>query len=197
LWTEFGKLASVQADFEAWESATRPIAVRLSEPDRNSMAIDMDRILAAFHASASRVDLLRFWTALLERLLPNEQPEWQGAASHLPTPAWLRSACRAMYEPDNLRAGLARFVELSGVSHGHLARALRRHQGQTPTGFINDLRLQRASLLLASTMTPVGEIAYVCGFDSVSYFHRRFRQSFGRTPRAFRLLPRRLIAPLN
>ncbi len=197
LWAQFGELAGAQADFVAWDSAPGPTAVRLSEPERGALAVEMDRILAVFHASASRVDLLRLWTAVLERLLPQKRPAWPSAASGEPSPDWLREACRAMYEPDNLRAGLARFVELSGVSHGHLGRALRRQLGQSPSGFVNDLRLQRASVLLTSTTAPVSEIAHLCGFENVSYFHRQFHELFGRTPRAYRLLPSRLIAPLD
>jgi AraC-like DNA-binding protein len=34
--------------------------------------------------------------------------------------------------------------------------------------------------------SAVGEIAYACGFNEVSYFNRRFRRRFGVSPTQYR-----------
>ncbi|MGH2559654.1 MAG: helix-turn-helix domain-containing protein, partial [Thermomicrobiales bacterium] len=61
--------------------------------------------------------------------------------------------------------------------------------------FVNDLRLERAALLLRTTTQEITEIAAECGFDSLSYFYRLFGRRFGASPRAFRVHARRAVVP--
>jgi hypothetical protein len=44
------------------------------------------------------------------------------------------------------------------------------------------LRAERARTLLESTDLRVSEIAYPCGFRSISQFNRRFKEITGKTP---------------
>ncbi len=101
-------------------------------------------------------------------------------------PPWLRSACWAMREERNLRGGLSRCVELSGVSSAQLLRTLKAYRRQTPTTFINRPRLERAALLLATTTVEIGEIAADCGFRALSHFYRLCSERYGQTPRVYR-----------
>lgn len=48
--------------------------------------------------------------------------------------------------------------------------------------FIRSIKLQVARDKLMSTDLNVSEIAYLCGFDDVSYFNRVFKKEFGTTP---------------
>ena len=55
--------------------------------------------------------------------------------------------------------------------------------GQTPNDFILNIRLKKAQMLLKQMDTKtVSEIAYEVGFNSPSYFIKRFRELFGVTP---------------
>lgn len=58
----------------------------------------------------------------------------------------------------------------------------------TPTAYILERRLERASELLAAPgrMRSITEIAFECGFNDSAYFARCFRQRFGVTPSEFR-----------
>ncbi len=52
-----------------------------------------------------------------------------------------------------------------------------------------DLRLQKARALLLGdrhSALKISDVALSCGFNEVSYFHRRFRQRFGVSPAQFR-----------
>jgi AraC-like DNA-binding protein len=59
---------------------------------------------------------------------------------------------------------------------------------ETGTGFaerVLELRLQEACELLSrarTTKRKVSDIAFSCGFNNLSYFHRAFRRRFGMTP---------------
>jgi AraC family transcriptional regulator, dual regulator of chb operon len=104
-------------------------------------------------------------------------------------------ACAAMYDEENLRAGLPRLLELASVSHGHLARSMSAHYGCRPVEFVNNARLSHAAVLLATTADSVGRIAERCGFSSQSYFDRLFHARYGRAPRAYRERARHAVAP--
>ena len=69
-----------------------------------------------------------------------------------------------------------RAFEREFLSHFHL----------TPQRYLRKLRLRVAARALVYTETPLVELALQCGFGDQSHFTRLFRQSFGRTPRAYR-----------
>ena len=66
---------------------------------------------------------------------------------------------------------------------------LRRQLQRENTGFrelLYDLRLGSALLQLLQTTVPVYQVAYGCGYQSVSRFTNNFRKRFGLTPTALR-----------
>ena len=66
---------------------------------------------------------------------------------------------------------------------------LRRHLKQEKTGFrelIFEMRLTTALMQLLQTSLPIYQIAYNCGYQSVSRFSSNFHKRFGLAPRAFR-----------
>lgn len=58
--------------------------------------------------------------------------------------------------------------------------------GETPSSYIQHLRLNKACALLSTTDSQIGEIAMQCGFDDSAYFSRIFKQVYGITPTQFR-----------
>jgi AraC-like DNA-binding protein len=59
--------------------------------------------------------------------------------------------------------------------------------GGTYTRYVLARRLEHARLLLMQfPKRPVADIAFGCGFDSLSTFYRRFRVAFGMSPAEFR-----------
>lgn len=180
MWRSFTDLAGVEQAAE-WDSGPTPVMVHI-DPADDEVAVECGRALEAFHRGPNAVDLIRLWTAVLPALTGGVGTP-RGAAGR---PRWLTKACAAMSAEENLRAGLPRLLELAAVSHGHLARSMRAHYGCTPIEHVTELRLAHAALLLATTSEAVGRIAQRCGFDSTSYFGRRFRRRYGSNPRQYR-----------
>ncbi len=59
--------------------------------------------------------------------------------------------------------------------------------GQTPTQFITNIRLKQSIAMLSERPElSVGEISFLVGFNSSSYFIKSFRSLYGVTPAAFR-----------
>jgi len=58
--------------------------------------------------------------------------------------------------------------------------------GKTPTQYIRQVKVQKACDLLLQTEDSILDIAYSCGFSSVTTFNRCFLKQTGQTPSAFR-----------
>jgi transcriptional regulator GlxA family with amidase domain len=100
-----------------------------------------------------------------------------------------------MRQEEHLCAGLPRLLEMAAVSHGYLARSLRRYRDQTPVEFVMQLRIRHAATLLTTTDLSIETIATRSGFTSASYFSRTFRRVRGTSPREFRARARRTVIP--
>lgn len=101
-------------------------------------------------------------------------------------PSWLQHAIEEMRKPENLAAGLPRMLTLAAVSPEHLARTVRKFLQQTPTDYVNQLRLNYAANLLSHGDLDILTIASEVGFESLSYFYALFKAQYGQTPRQFR-----------
>ena len=101
-------------------------------------------------------------------------------------PNWLQRTCEEMQKPENFARGIPRMLELSAVSPEHLARTVRKHLQQTPTSYVNQLRLTYSANLLTHGDKEIVDIASEAGFESLSYFYALFKAHYGQTPRRFR-----------
>ncbi|HWM93054.1 MAG TPA: two-component regulator propeller domain-containing protein [Thermoanaerobaculia bacterium] len=72
-----------------------------------------------------------------------------------------------------------------GCDRSYLLRKLRALTGESPSGLIRSLRLQRAEQLLRDGAGPVSEIAYAVGFKSVAHFSNAFHEQYGERPSVF------------
>ncbi|RMD82206.1 MAG: AraC family transcriptional regulator [Lentisphaerae bacterium] len=82
-----------------------------------------------------------------------------------------------------------RIADLARACHMSLRNFqlhFRRCTGQSPQAFLIHCRLQAAVTLLRGTDLPIAEIAYQCGFGSLSSFNRAFRSQFRKSPREYR-----------
>ncbi|MBB5192840.1 AraC-like DNA-binding protein [Silvimonas terrae] len=74
----------------------------------------------------------------------------------------------------------------AGCTADYLSHLFRQSTGEHLAGFINRLRMERATHLLQDPALAGKEIAWACGFATASYFTRTFRLHFGMTPQAWR-----------
>jgi len=72
------------------------------------------------------------------------------------------------------------------VTRGHLCRIFADAIGHSPMETVRLARLDRALDLLARSNFTIGQIAELCGFASNFHFSRRFKDAFGKSPRAMR-----------
>lgn len=91
-------------------------------------------------------------------------------------------ALNKINHPENIAKGVPYLQELSGYSRPQLCRLMKNHLNQTPSEYIQNLRLNYALNLLRHTNTPISIIAEQVGFSSTSYFVSIFKDTYGITP---------------
>lgn len=79
--------------------------------------------------------------------------------------------------------------KLSSVVHmnkNYFCKYFKEKTGKTPFSYLNEYRINQASMQLLLTDAPITDVAFASGFDNMSYFIRQFKHYKGCTPSAFR-----------
>ncbi len=132
-------------------------------------------------------DLDRFLMNLASMLLTEASPIKKAV------PQWLNSACEAITQPEHFVSGVPKFIHLAGKCQEHVCRMTQQLLHKTPSEIVNDARLQHAALKLLGTDRKIIDIAFDCGYESVAYFYKRFKEHHGETPQSYRIRHRALV----
>ncbi|MEE8841679.1 MAG: AraC family transcriptional regulator [Eubacteriales bacterium] len=89
----------------------------------------------------------------------------------------------AHYQED---ISLGSMADALGISPYALSRVFSGSFHQNFNHYLNDVRLEHASVLLADSDLPITEIYLECGFQSQATFNRVFRTKYKVTPRQYR-----------
>lgn len=81
------------------------------------------------------------------------------------------------------------FAEITEQLHydaSWLSREIKRKTGKTYTQLVQEKRLAQAAFLLKNTRRNVADISVAVGYENISYFHRIFADSYGKSPKHYR-----------
>lgn len=79
-----------------------------------------------------------------------------------------------------------RLAAARGMSRTAYSHFFRARTGTTPARFVTEVRVQEAERLLATTRSPVAEIAGACGFADATHFGKVFRRLRQQSPAVYR-----------
>ncbi|MGN0434432.1 MAG: AraC family transcriptional regulator [Bilifractor sp.] len=85
--------------------------------------------------------------------------------------------------PDCTLSGLAAEIHFNEKYLGNL---IHRKTGKTFSSILESVRLQRAAFYLEGTALSVQKIAAMCGYSNMTFFFRRFRETYHLTPAEYR-----------
>lgn len=145
-------------DEQAVERALRSTTV--SEPERYRAAVSLVEIFA--------------------RQFPDSIPS--GAVA-FPAVERAQRMLRADLEKDWTLAEMAKAV---GMNSSYFSDVFRQKTGTTFTRFLAKLRVEKARRLLENSDLRISEIAFGCGFRTISQFNRRFKEITGKSPNELR-----------
>lgn len=115
-------------------------------------------------------------------LLPHDR---QNSPSVAP-PVWLQKLRAEAEHWPSLKNAPRRLHQSCACHPSHLCKSFQRYYDETPTDFINRLRVLQAARRLKESDVKVAAIAAELGFDSLSHFHRLFKRHYGLTPAGYR-----------
>ena len=93
---------------------------------------------------------------------------------------------RTIHEQATTRLSAAQLVTGFGVSRRTIEMQFREATGKSILQEIQDLRIERAKLMLTQTSAPMDEVASSSGYPSTQAFRKYFTKSTGLSPLAFR-----------
>jgi AraC-like DNA-binding protein len=73
-------------------------------------------------------------------------------------------------------------AHLCGMSISTFKRTFKEVFNNSPKKYITKMKLKKASKLLASKNLRISDIAYDCGFETISTFNRAFKSQYGKSP---------------
>jgi len=151
----------------------------------SKMFRDVRQLAALNHAAlaleASNANALAaeaFLLPLLSDLQSNPAPK--------DAPDWLAQALQAAQTAPVFQEGAAGLVAQTGRAHAHVSRTMRKVTGQSPSEYINAVRMSHAARALTTDNEPVSQIAADCGIPNMAHFHKLFRTHHGITPLQYR-----------
>ena len=136
--------------------------------------------------------LLMEFMLILDEHREEFAPEIHGGDSYSYTDTVLRRIISVTdYIKNNLTAddlSQAAMAEMAGISKDYFSRIFRSVTGLNYSKWLNMIRLEKATGLLADGDMTLTEIAMLSGFQSISSFNRVFRAEKGMAPGEYRAL---------
>ena len=144
------------------------------------LGVDYESI-AALGGTDDEEGLCHWLTGMLERIMDAIHDNRK-----YPNTVMLSRALKHMEKLCSEELSRDDVARIACLSPAHFSRLVRQKTGHTFSDLLNQLRINRASLLLRQTGKSLVQIALECGFRDQSYFTKVFRRVTGKTPREFR-----------
>jgi AraC-like DNA-binding protein len=144
------------------------------------LGVDYESI-AALGGTDDEEGLCHWLTGMLERIMDAIHDNRK-----YPNTVMLSRALRHMEKHCGEELSRDDVARVACLSPAHFSRLVRQKTGHTFSDLLNQLRVNRASLLLRQTDKSLVQVALECGFRDQSYFTKVFRRVAGKTPREFR-----------
>ena len=171
-----------------WEeqlvSLPNPICTKLSSAETLMLAARLEKLnLLPVDESKTSVAMLR--VLMIDIIMNYIMPE-VNQPLEIECPGWLKNILQQIDSPSGLSRSLDEFAEEAGITKEHLCRSFKKYMGVSPSAYVNARRLNYAANLMSHTDMKIVDVAYECGFQSMSRFYHAFRNEFGLAPLEYR-----------
>ncbi len=171
----------------------RPHVVRATDPAAPEVHGALERLLQcyftgaakSFYQAGSKAFLLELLYHLATHFRASEVVKWE----------FMRQQERSLrlkklfdyinaHAAEKLSVGAS--ARIVGMSTPQFMKTFKQVAGLTLVAYLNHVRLANGARLLRETTRSIADIANATGFSDQSYFDKRFKRAFGKTPKEFR-----------
>lgn len=128
--------------------------------------------------------------SLIKSLFYSLAAEYEGAIAEIDTKSnrsdVFGKIIRYLYKNREKSVRLSDLAKTFEVSERTLNRLFEANMGVKPIEYFNDLKINRACVLIAENELSISEVAYECGFSSIRTFNRIFSKKKGCTPTEYK-----------
>lgn len=156
-------LRLVQVQFPEWRMAERPI--------------EWDSV----YKCESREDIAA-WLHVYTRDFLQSHNSWLAGKKDNP----VKQAIRYIEESYMGECGLAEVASHVHLNPSYFSNLFKKETGESVTGYVQHLRVQKAKILLKSTDMRIFEISQATGFNDSNYFTHMFNKIAGLSPKEYR-----------
>lgn len=101
-------------------------------------------------------------------------------------PLWLLQTLEDLSQKEIFTAGTDYIFAHNYLSKEHICRYFRKYTNQSPSQYVNHLRLNYAANLLIHSDQTIIDISYESGFNNPGYFYKLFKEKYGISPKKYR-----------
>lgn len=120
--------------------------------------------------------------SLVGRMEHQADPEAQNTQMQSSRYLSICSVVRYIQQNCTRQITLKEICDVAHMSRSYFSQCFLQATGLSFIDYINHARCERAYTMLGSNTMSIGECASACGFQSLSYFSRKFRQIYGFSP---------------
>ena len=81
---------------------------------------------------------------------------------------------------------LGRIAQVANISRHYFCKMFKKATGMNFIDYLSRVRVEKSKTLLLNPNSRVSEVAFACGFQSMTNFNREFKRIVGRSPTQFR-----------
>jgi AraC family transcriptional regulator, dual regulator of chb operon len=164
------------------EAKYPPIVVLSStEKDTAKARLESINLLPRDNKKRIRTEVRALLLEFFIKYFPQKQEQKAKAV-----PQWLEQLKIEMQKKENFTAGVSAMFSMTNRSTEHVCRVFKECFHQTPSQFINELRLNYAANLLTNSDESIVAISLESGFENLSHFYHQFKRKFNISPARFR-----------
>lgn len=130
-------------------------------------------------AESNKIEYLTSDNYLIENSKKNEQR--------------ITKACDFIQQHFKRSISLTELADLVNMNPTAFSRFFKQRIGKSPINYLNEIRIHMACTQLLTTSDKVYEIAYDCGFSSLTHFNKLFLKHNRMTPKQYRLRMKTVI----
>ena len=127
--------------------------------------------------------MYRFFGTLIEK---SEMKKVERTKYEYPQGIYVKQAMMYMLSNYSEKIKIDALADQIGITRNYLAKSFQKELGVSPQEFLINLRMEKAAELLTNTSMPINEVATKVGYPDPLAFSKKFKESYGMSPKAYR-----------